>query len=113
MRIDDLYADIMATTGAANTREFESAFLRALASVINDLNNKLGTSILAPDDIDQSDVGFESYADNTFHPGCKFYMQRAGQWAQDPDGESYTFYQQQLRSVIGAAILEIDDFQTR
>ena len=53
MRIDDLYADIMATTGAANTREFESAFLRALASVINDLNNKLGTNILAPDDIDQ------------------------------------------------------------
>ena len=113
MRIDDLYADIMATTNAADTQPFSTAFIRALSSVITDLNYKLGTSIIAPDEVGPSDIGFETYADNVFHSGCKFYMQRSGEWAQDPDGESYTFYQQQLRGVIGPAILEIDDFETR
>ncbi len=113
MRIDDLYEDIRATNNAMNSREFETAFLRALSSIVVDLNHKLGTSIAAPDEILPSDIGFESYCDNVFHAGIKFYMQRSGEWAQDPDSESYQFYQGHLRGVIGAAILDIDDFQTR
>lgn len=113
MKIDDLYADMMSTMSAQNTRSFEQAFLAALKYVIRDLNKTLRDVIEPPTEISSEDIGFEDYCDNVFHPGVKFYMQRSGQWASEPDPQGWTFYQQQLRNVIASAILEIDDFPTR
>ena len=113
MKTDELYAEMLATTGARNTPDMENAFLSALKKVVQDLNSKLGESIVAPDVIDSTDMGFEDYCDNVFHPGAKFFMQRSGAWAQDPDVESVNFYQAELRQVIGAAIAADTDFQVR
>ena len=113
MKIDELYADILATMGSRNTPDMENAFLSALKRVVQDLNQKLRENIAAPDTITSAEIGFEDYADNTFHPGVKFYMQRSGAWAQDPDQESNQFYRLQLRQVIGYAIAADDDFKIR
>jgi len=113
MKIDELYVEILNTTGAARTQDTEIIFLASLKKVINDLNNKLGESIAAPTSISGTDIGFEDYCDNVFHPGVKFYMQRDGAWAQDPDNESYGFYRQALRTVVGNAINADSGFKTR
>lgn len=113
MNVAELYEDMLATTNAANTPTMETAFLSALKKVVADLNHRLRETIASPDYISNEDVGFESYCDNVFHPGVKFYMQRSGQWAQDPDNESYQFYQMRLREVIGFAITDAEEFLTR
>jgi hypothetical protein len=113
MKTSELYAEMLTTLGAANTQETEQTFLMSLKKVVGDLNQKLKTEIVAPTQVDGSDIGFEDYCDNTFHPGVKFYMQRDGAWSQDPDQESYAFYQRQLRSVIGSAIASDDSYLIR
>jgi hypothetical protein len=113
MNVAELYAEMLTTTGSMNTQETEKAFLMSLKKVVGDLNVKLKEQIIAPDRITNTDVGFEDYCDNVFHPGVKFYMQRDGGWAQDPDSESYTFYQKQLSQVIASAITANDNFLTR
>jgi len=113
MNVLDLFEEVRAATNAGGTKGFEVAFLSALKKVISDLNRKLKESIAAPETLDPAEIGFDDYCDNVFHPGIKFYMQRAGQWAQDPDGESRNFYEMELRKVIGAAIDADDDFKTR
>lgn len=113
MNVLDLYDEICTTTNAANTPEMERAFLAALKRVVNDLNYKLRETVIAPIAVDNEDIGFEAYCDNTFHPGVKFYMQRMGAWAQDPDAESYNFYQTELRRTVGYAINADTTFLTR
>jgi hypothetical protein len=113
MNVLDLFEEVRAATNAGGTKGFEVAFLSALKKVVSDLNRKLVETIVAPDSLDPVEIGFEDYCDNVFHPGIKFYMQRAGQWAQDPDGESRNFYEMELRKVIGAAIDAETDFKTR
>jgi len=113
MNLADLYDEILTTTTGANTPETEKTFLAALKYVINDLNGRLKESISAPTYVSNTDIGFESYCDNVFHAGVKYHMQRLGGWAQDPDTESWNFYQAQLRKVIGRAIDAETDFPTR
>lgn len=113
MNLADLYDDILTTTNGANTPDTEKAFLSALKMVINDLNGRLKESVVAPTYVSSVDIGFEDYCDNVFHAGVKYWMQRFGGWAQDPDTESYNFYQAELRKVIGRAIDADDDFTTR
>ena len=113
MKTDELYSEMLTTMGAMNSPETEKTFLMSLKKVVSDLNRKLKEEIVAPTRVDSSDIGFEIYADNVFHSGVKFYMQRDGGWAQDSDTESYQFYQQQFRAVIGWAISANDSFKTR
>jgi len=113
MNLADLYEDVLSTMDAANTPETERSFLSALKMVVNDLNGRLKTSIVAPTYVTTVEIGFEDYCDNVFHSGVKFFMQRMGGWAQDPDTESYNFYQAELRKVIGRAIDASEDFTTR
>ena len=113
MKVDQLYADMQAAMNAQHTRQFEAAFILALKSVVIDLNRTLRDEVAAPEDITSEDVGFPAYCDNVFHTGVKFYLQRSGQWAQEPDPQAFQFYSQQLRACIGPAILEIEDFPTR
>jgi len=113
MKTDELYDEMLTTLGAMNTPETEKMFLMSLKKVVSDLNRKLKEDVVSPTRIDSNDIGFEAYADNVFHSGCKFYMQRDGGWAQDPDAESFGFYENQLRKVIGAAISANDSFLTR
>ena len=113
MNVQDLYDEILTTTSGANTPEMERAFLAALKRVVNDLNYKLRETVTAPTYVSNEDIGFEAYCDNTFHPGVKFYMQRMGAWAQDPDAESYNFYQTELRRTVGYAINADTTFLTR
>ena len=113
MNLLDLYEEMGQTMGGGQTSAFEAGFLRALKKVIHDLNMRLGEEIKTPEYIESQDIGFPEYCDNVFHPGIKFYMQRAGGWAQDPDTESRQFYEIELRKVIGHAIYQDDDFVTR
>jgi hypothetical protein len=113
MKTDELYDNIRRTTGSANTQDTEIAFLDALKKVVSDINRMLGESITAPTQITSTDIGFEDYCDNAFHPGVKFYMQRDGAWAQDPDAESFGFYRRALREAIGDAIAADTGFKTR
>lgn len=113
MNLADLYDDICTMTNAAKTPETERSFLSALKMVINDLNGRLGEDIATPEYVDVVDIGFEDYCDNVFHAGVKYFMQRLGGWAQDPDVESFNFYQAELRKVIGRAIAADSDFTTR
>ena len=113
MKVDELYADMQTTMGAMHTRQLEQSFLFDLSAVVIDLNRVINDTVDAPTEISSAEIGFAGYCDNVFHPGVKFYMQRSGQWAQEPDPQSYQFYQQQLKATIGPAILEIDDFPTR
>ena len=113
MKVDELYAEILATTGSMNSPDTEQIFLMSLKKVVNDLNRRLKEHVIAPEYISPAEIGFPEYCDNVYHPGVKFYMQRDGGWAQDPDTESYSFYEQQLRRVIGYAISEDTDFPTR
>jgi hypothetical protein len=113
MNVLDLFEEVRASTNAGGTKGFEVAFLSALKKVVSDLNRKLVETIVPPETLDSVEIGFADYCDNVFHPGIKFYMQRAGQWAQDPDGESRNFYEMELRKVIGAAIDADTAFTTR
>lgn len=113
MKTAELYDEMLTTLGAMNNPETEKMFLMSLKKVVSDLNRKLKEDIVAPTRIDGNDIGFEDYADNVFHSGCKFYMQRDGGWAQDPDQESYGFYRNQLNRVIGAAVSANTAFKTR
>lgn len=113
MNLLDLYADVQSALGAAATQSFENSFLRALYKVVHDLNLKLGESIVSPSQIISQDIGFEDYCDNVYFPGIKFYLQRGGGWAQDPDTESVQFYERELRKVIGHKMYADDTFATR
>jgi hypothetical protein len=113
MKVDELYEDVRSAIGAANTRNFENTFIANLKYVVQDLNAKLGLDIDVPADITTEEIGFPWYCDRVFFPGMKFYMQRNGQWAGEPDSESFQFYQQQLRATVGPAILENEEFATR
>jgi hypothetical protein len=113
MRIDELFDDVKNAIGAMNTRNFENAFLGSLKYVVQDLNSKLDLEIEVPTEITSDEIGFPWYCDRVFFPGMKFYMQRAGEWAGEPDTESFQFYQQQLRATVGPAIKESTDFATR
>jgi hypothetical protein len=113
MKVDELYSDVQRAIGAMSTRNFESAFFGSLKYVIQDLNAKLELEIAVPTEIDSSEIGFPWYCDRVFFPGMKFYMQRSGEWAGEPDTESFQFYQQQLRATVGPAIKEATDFATR
>jgi hypothetical protein len=113
MKIDELYSDVRLAMGAMGTREFENAFLGSLKYVIQDLNSKLDLEIEVPEEVTSAEIGFPWYCDRVFFPGMKFYMQRSGQWAGEPDTESFQFYQQQLRATVGPAIQESTDFATR
>ena len=113
MKTDELYEEIRSAMGLMNSRDSEMLFLMSLKKVVNDLNRKLKETIVAPTSISATDIGFEDYCDNTFFPGVKFYMQRDGSFAQDPDAESKAFYDQELRSVIGPAITANSSFKIR
>jgi len=113
MKTDELYADVQRAIGAMSTRNFETAFLGALKYVVQDLNAKLLLEIDVPEEVTSDEIGFPWYCDRVFFPGMKFYMQRQGEWAGEPDSESFQFYQQQLRATVGSAILENEDFATR
>jgi len=113
MNLADLYDDVCSMTMSSQTPGTERTFLAALKMVVNDLNGRLKESVAAPNYVASADIGFEDYCDNVFHAGVKFYGQRLGGWAQDPDNESYNLYQAELRKVIGRAIDADDDFSTR
>lgn len=113
MRVDDLYSDTIGAFSLGNTPDNERLFLSALASVVVALNRKLLTSVSAPTEISSDDIGFESYCDAVFYAGVKYYLQRLGRFAQDPDAETAALYKDELNRVIGSAILDDDDFETR
>jgi hypothetical protein len=114
MKVDDLYASVRSAFSMANTQENESLFLASLRSVVVTLNARLGESIQAPTEIGADEIGFESYCDGVFYAGVKYYLQRLGRFAQDPDMETKHLYESELAMVIGAAITaDGDDFETR
>jgi len=113
MTVEDLYSDTISAFGLGNTPDNERLFLSSLQSVVTALNRKLNLSVTAPTEIDSSDIGFESYCDAVFYAGVKYYLQRLGRFAQDPDSETSTLYNLELSMVIGAAIAANEDFETR
>lgn len=90
MQTDVLWSDIQTAGGLNNTADNRQAFVRAVNSVTHDLNILLGTSEADIEDID--DVDCETYADNAYFSGVKYYLQLRKVWAQDPDPEAAALY---------------------
>ena len=113
MTVEDLYSDTISAFGLGNTPDNERLFLSALRSVVTALNRKLGESVVSSSEITSDDIGFESYCDAVFYAGIKYYLQRLGRFAQDPDAETAGLYARELDMVISAKIAADDEFQTR
>jgi len=113
MNLADLYDDVCTMTMSAPTPAVERTFISSLKMVIHDLNQRLKENVIPPAYVSSIDIGFEDYCDSCFHAGVKYYGQRLGAWAQDPDSESFNLYQAELKKVIGRAIDATSGFATR
>jgi len=113
MNLADLYDDVCTMTSSMQTPEVERQFLSSLKMVVYDLNQRVNESVIPPTFVSAVNIGFEDYCDSCFLAGVKYYGQRLGAWAQDPDSESYKLYQLELQKVVGRAINAQSDFGTR
>ena len=115
MNVLQLWEDIRDESGLNNTPTNQAAFIRAVNSVVRDINNKLkpSTDISEITEVTNVDLGVSSWHENAVLAGLRFYMQRARVWAQDPDPESRGFYKIAMGEAMSGEIDNDDDMRTR
>jgi hypothetical protein len=112
--LEDFFNDLRRKAGIGDNPESRRSFMRALLTTLGEVNPRWGTSY-APDDEDDvsGSIEIEGYEYAAIEAGMRYYLQQAGAWSMDTDGEAWNKFDMHTRRAIGAAIAADTDFRTR
>lgn len=112
MNVRTIWADMRQASGQGDTPEAQQVFLRAVNSVINDLNGAhvySGTSTTALPQVTSVDTGTiacAKFVENALYPGIQYYMQEYRQWVHEPSPEALGIYTAHLNRAKAATLAD-------
>jgi hypothetical protein len=113
LSVNNVWEDTQYSGNMNDTGESQTQFLRALNSTLNYLTSKTKDTFSKVNDIDGT-IACDEWFHNAVYAGIKFYLQRQGAWAQDPDPESWQFFLTAVSEAIAGNIKDKGaNFKTR